>query len=161
MLFYLKKLRKTIKIVMVGENPIDSNYAKLKTEINVVSNDKSEYQDIENYVKNTHASTHNQYGLEIENIFEVKRNKEAKKYKPFSKLENRQLLWHGSRLSNFAGILSKGLRIAPPEAPVTGYMFGKGVYFADMVSKSSNYCCTNVQNNRGLLILAEVALGKM
>ena len=30
------------------------------------------------------------------------------------------------------GILSQGLRIAPPEAPVTGYMFGKGVYFADM-----------------------------
>eukprot|EP00961_Rhodomonas_salina_P285641 3860090-Rhodomonas_salina.1 len=33
----------------------------------------------------------------------------------------------------------QGLRIAPPEAPVTGYMFGKGVYFADMVSKSANY----------------------
>ena len=32
-----------------------------------------------------------------------------------------------------AGILSEGLRIAPPEAPTTGYMFGKGVYFADMV----------------------------
>ena len=32
-----------------------------------------------------------------------------------------------------AGILSTGLRIAPPEAPVTGYMFDKGVYFADMV----------------------------
>jgi hypothetical protein len=25
---------------------------------------------------------------------------------------------HGSRLTNFAGILSQGLRIAPPEAPV-------------------------------------------
>ena len=32
------------------------------------------------------------------------------------------LLWHGSRLSNWVGILSQGLRIAPPEAPVTGYM---------------------------------------
>ena len=30
------------------------------------------------------------------------------------------------RLTNFVGILSQGLRIAPPEAPVTGYMFGKG-----------------------------------
>ena len=25
---------------------------------------------------------------------------------------------HGSRLTNFAGIISQGLRIAPPEAPV-------------------------------------------
>jgi hypothetical protein len=34
---------------------------------------------------------------------------------------------------------SSGLRIAPPEAPVTSYMFGKGVYFTDMFSKSANY----------------------
>lgn len=37
------------------------------------------------------------------------------------------LLWHGSALSNFMGILSQGLRIAPPEAPSTGYMFGKAI----------------------------------
>ena len=29
------------------------------------------------------------------------------------------------RLTNWSGILGQGLRIAPPEAPVTGYMFGK------------------------------------
>jgi hypothetical protein len=29
-------------------------------------------------------------------------------------------------------------RIAPPEAPVSGYRFGKGCYFADMSSKSLN-----------------------
>jgi hypothetical protein len=28
----------------------------------------------------------------------------------------------GSRLTNFVGILNQGLRIAPPEAPATGYM---------------------------------------
>lgn len=55
----------------------------------------------------------------------------------------------------------KGLRIAPPEAPVTGYMFGKGIYFADMVSKSANYCMTSKNNDTGLLLLCEVALGEM
>lgn len=39
-------------------------------------------------------------------------------------------------------------------------MFGKGVYFADMVSKSANYCCTSRQSNTGILLLCEVALGK-
>lgn len=34
---------------------------------------------------------------------------------------NKMLLWHGSRLTNWVGILSQGLRIAPPEAPCTGY----------------------------------------
>lgn len=54
----------------------------------------------------------------------------------FDKLPDgeRMLLWHGSRSTNFAGILKQGLRIAPPEAPVSGYMFGKGVYFADVCS---------------------------
>lgn len=40
-------------------------------------------------------------------------------------------------------------------------MFGKGIYFADMVSKSANYCCTSKENNTGLLLLCEVALGNM
>ena len=73
---------------------------------------------------------------------------------------NRYLLWHGSRLTNWMGILSQGLRIAPPEAPVTGYMFGKGLYFADVSSKSANYCCTSADNNTGIMVLSEVALGK-
>jgi hypothetical protein len=61
------------------------------------------------------------------------------RWKKWENSPNRQLLWHGSRLTNWVGILSQGLRIAPPEAPVTGYMFGKGVYFADLSSKSANY----------------------
>lgn len=64
-------------------------------------------------------------------------------------------------MTNYVGILSQGLRIAPPEAPVTGYMFGKGVYFADMVTKSANYCCTSKANSTGLMLLCEVALGNM
>lgn len=39
------------------------------------------------------------------------------------------LLVHGSRLTNFVGILSKGLKIAPPDVPASGYLFGKGLFF--------------------------------
>ena len=92
-------------------------------------------------------------------IFEVDKEADRERYK--KEIGNKMLLWHGSRLTNFVGILSQGLRIAPPEAPVTGYMFGKGVYFADMVTKSANYCFTNRQNNVGLMLLCEVAMGEM
>lgn len=51
------------------------------------------------------------------------------------------------------------MRIAPPEAPKTGYLFGKGCYFADLSDKSSAYCCANLSNNVGLFLLCEVALG--
>ena len=66
-----------------------------------------------------------------------------------------------SRLAtNFGGILSQGLRIAPPEAPVSGYMFGKGVYLADSSSKSANYCCSYNSGGHALLLLCEVELGQ-
>lgn len=67
------------------------------------------------------------------------REGEEMKFEEWKTLPHHRLLWHGSRLTNFAGILSQGLRIAPPEAPVTGYFLGKGIYFADMCSKSVEY----------------------
>ncbi|KAM9552071.1 poly [ADP-ribose] polymerase 1 isoform 1-T1 [Salvelinus alpinus] len=143
------------------KDPIDINYEKLKTKIEVVDKTTKEAEIILQYVKNTHAATHNTYTLEVEEIFKIVREGEYQQYRPFQDLPNRQLLWHGSRATNYAGILSQGLRIAPPEAPVTGYMFGKGVYFADMVSKSANYCHTSQSDPTGLLLLGEVALGNM
>ncbi|KAL4708395.1 hypothetical protein ACJJTC_019631 [Scirpophaga incertulas] len=144
-----------------SDSPISNNYKKLKAEISPLARDTSEFDLIAKYMANTHAATHSNYTLEIEEVFKVIREGEDKRYKPFKKLHNRRLLWHGSRSTNFAGIISQGLRIAPPEAPVTGYMFGKGIYFADMVSKSANYCCTDKSNPVGLLLLCEVALGNM
>lgn len=51
----------------------------------------------------------------------MNRDGERKRYRAFQDLHNRRLLWHGSRVTNFAGILSQGLRIAPPEAPVVKF----------------------------------------
>ncbi|CAH2266923.1 jg8828 [Pararge aegeria aegeria] len=141
--------------------PIEAHYRKLKAEISPLDKKSDEFAMIEEYVRNTHAATHTTYTLKVQEVFKVVREGEEKRFKAFKKLHNRRLLWHGSRVTNFAGILSQGLRIAPPEAPVTGYMFGKGIYFADMVSKSANYCCTNKKENVGLLLLSEVALGNM
>ncbi|KAI8428806.1 hypothetical protein MSG28_007474 [Choristoneura fumiferana] len=142
-------------------SPIEAHYLKLKAEIIPVDKASPEFQMILKYTTNTHAATHSNYKLNIQQVFKVVRDGEEKRYKPFKKLHNRRLLWHGSRVTNFAGILSQGLRIAPPEAPVTGYMFGKGIYFADMVSKSANYCNTNPSNPNGVMMLCEVALGEM
>ena len=143
------------------KEPIDIHYEKLNTKMEVLKRDSDEFKMLEKYVKNTHASTHNMYSLKVEQIFKVDREGENKRFAPYKEYGNRMLLWHGSRTTNFAGILSQGLRIAPPEAPVTGYMFGKGIYFADMVSKSANYCRTSPADNTGLLMLCDVALGNM
>lgn len=140
-------------------NPIDKRYSQLKNNITPMDKSDPMYQILEVYLKNTHADTHQNYTLEIEEIFEVDRHGERERYETYAKLHNRKLLWHGSRLTNFVGILSHGLKIAPKEAPVSGYMFGKGIYFADMSSKSANYCFTSINNPTGFLMLCEVALG--
>lgn len=91
-------------------------------------------------------------------VFKISRQGESKKFK--KKIGNRKLLWHGSTFSNWGGILSQGLRIAPPEAPACGYAFGKGVYFADVPQKSSGYTRYHMSDQIGLLALCDVAVGK-
>ncbi|KAM5444619.1 putative NAD(+) ADP-ribosyltransferase [Microsporum ferrugineum] len=121
-----------------------------------------EYTELATYLNRSHGATHS-ITYNLQNIFRIERTGEAERYdkSPYANLPNtnRRLLWHGSRTTNYGGILSQGLRIAPPEAPVTGYMFGKGVYFADVSSKSANYCYHSLSNNIGLLMLCDVELG--
>jgi hypothetical protein len=95
----------------------------------------------------------------IKDMFEVEREGEAKRFEPQKPLGNRRMLWHGSRTSNFGGILQQGMRIAPPEAPKTGYRFGKGAYFADVIGKSASYCRT-AGSDEILIMACDVALGK-
>lgn len=148
-------------IAGMQEDPLFSHYERLNCELTPVEVDSKEFHMISKYMKNTHAKTHSDYSVEIVQIFRTSRHGEADRFRKFSDTKNRMLLWHGSRLTNWTGILSQGLRIAPPEAPVTGYMFGKGVYFADMFSKSANYCCATKQTSAGVLLLCEVALGEV
>ncbi|KMT10333.1 hypothetical protein BVRB_5g120830 [Beta vulgaris subsp. vulgaris] len=145
-----------------SDDPLDAKYKKLRCDMAPLPHDSEDYQLIEKYLLTTHAPTHTDWRLELEEVFSLEREGEHDKFaSQREKLGNRMLLWHGSRLTNFVGILSQGLRIAPPEAPATGYMFGKGVYFADLVSKSAQYCYTDRKNPVGLMLLSEVALGQV
>ncbi|XP_077994827.1 poly [ADP-ribose] polymerase 1-like [Glandiceps talaboti] len=141
-----------------GKDPVDANYEKLQCKIKPVVKEGKDFQMVEQFISNSNDAK-GSLDLKVLDVFEVDRSGEAKKFK--KGLHNRRLLWHGSRVSNFAGILSQGLRIAPPEAPVSGYLYGKGVYFADMVAKSMWYCRTSSTNNIGIMLLCDVALGDM
>ena len=105
-------------------NPVDRHYKNLACDLQPLERTSHDYGLVEKYIKTTHAKTHNMYKMEVMDIFEASKDMEKER---FSDKGNRMLLFHGSRLTNWTGILSQGLRIAPPEAPVTGYMFGKGI----------------------------------
>uniref|UniRef100_A0A8C9ZR94 Poly [ADP-ribose] polymerase n=1 Tax=Sander lucioperca TaxID=283035 RepID=A0A8C9ZR94_SANLU len=157
----LSDIQIAVKMVQYSEDsdehPLDRQYSSLRCQMQPLASSSHEYTVIEKYLQSTHAPTHHDYTMTVLDIFSVDRDGESNNF--LSEMHNRTLLWHGSRLTNYVGILSQGLRVAPPEAPVTGYMFGKGIYFADMSSKSGNYCFANQNNNVGLLLLCEVALG--
>ena len=105
----------------------------------------------------------------IENIYRITRGEEVKRFmasgydatgmEASPVRDHRRLLWHGSRGCNFGGILTQGLRIAPPEAPANGKAFGNGIYLADRSSKSAAYCDPWTSNQTSLILLCETQLG--
>lgn len=143
-------------------HPLDRQFKGLgMEEMTVLDPKSSEFQLLETYLTTTCGQTHNAH-YDIETIFRIERRGEQDRFQEslfHGPPRDRRLLWHGSRATNFGGILSQGLRIAPPEAPATGYMFGKGVYLADMSSKSANYCYSYISGGTALLLLCEAELG--
>ncbi|KIK99939.1 hypothetical protein PAXRUDRAFT_131012 [Paxillus rubicundulus Ve08.2h10] len=143
-------------------NPLDVHFNSLGLSMmEPISQTSKEFKSLTEYVTNTHGATHRSFNSLVLHAFRVERESETVAWTKaaFDNLPggDRLLLWHGSRTTNFAGILKQGLRIAPPEALKSGYMFGKGVYFADMMSKSANYCHAYLSNSIGVLLLCEVA----
>lgn len=140
-----------------GSNNVDRYYQDLKNKIDHIDKEAENFKVLEKFLETTHGRTHG-FKLDLMEAFELDRENESTKFK--ADVGGRRLLWHGSRMSNYVGILSQGLRIAPPEAPSTGYMFGKGIYFADMASKSAQYCHSHLSDGVGLLLLCDVACGE-
>lgn len=140
-------------------NQLDRQFADLGLdEMTPLETSSAEFIGVYEYLNKSSGSTHN-VKYQVQDIFRIERQGEASQFTNLAGNSDRRLLWHGSRATNFGGILSQGLRIAPPEAPVSGYMFGKGVYLADMSTKSANYCYSHASQNTGLLLLCEAELG--
>jgi hypothetical protein len=178
-LLEMETATKLIRLSQLSNTGIlDSCFAKLHVDMAHIPAHSSTFNILDTYLKRTLASTHKaKYDLAILDAFSVSRHSESDRFEPWFDLHNHQLLWHGSRVSNFVGVLSQGLRIAPPEAPVTGYMFGKvrccsmlgvlfctmrletldvliafhhqGIYFANMASKSANDCAASPEAPTG------------
>ena len=80
-------------------------------------------------------------------------------------IQNKKLLWHGSRNENWWSIINTGLMLRP-NAVTTGKMFGYGIYFAPSAQKSFGYTSYNGsywaggRSNIAFMSLFDVAYGK-
>ncbi|KAF1943928.1 PARP-domain-containing protein [Clathrospora elynae] len=145
-----------------GVHRLDKQFQGLDmNEMTPLNHTSQEFTEIDAYLNDSKGNTH-AVNYVVQDIFRIERKGEFERYdkSKYAKIaSNRRLLWHGSRVTNYGGILGQGLRIAPPEAPATGYMFGKGIYLADMSSKSANYCASYNSGGTALLLLCEAELG--
>lgn len=148
--------------LIIGGDSFSSNvnekYKKLNTEIDVINNNDTEWQRIYNFIQNTRGSNHYGTSSKINTILKVCLSADKNKYEDCS-ISNEQELFHGSRNGNATGILSRGLMVAPPEAPVSGWMFSKGIYAANSSTKSLNYSWKDAADNCFLYIV-KMKLGK-
>jgi hypothetical protein len=94
------------------------------SEVTPLNHDSEEFKGLHRYFHQSHpgrtesndmpAADHTD--IVVEDIFRISRTKELAGFGDVdlrNAKDSRRLLWHGSRTSNIAGILSQGLRIAP------------------------------------------------
>jgi len=168
MLYNISTLEVAAKVILGAKyrlstiNPYEYVIRAMDISMEVLTNESLEHAILVDYFNFTNSD----HRTKIEQIFKIQRKGEPEKMEKWKHLENHYLLWHGSQTCNFIGILTQGLRIAPPEAPASGYAFGKGLYFADLFRKSINYTSLqssgyNYTKTYGFLLLCEVALGEI
>ena len=138
-------------------HPFDYCLGSLGVRMAVVDPRSEEAQIIQKYV-----SASGSQPKTARNIFAVSRLQEEEH---FVKLENRRMLWHGTKAQNLISILHQGLKIKPFGAEYAGSMFGNGIYFADYFGKAVNYSSNSYgrhsRSGRVYVWLCEVSLGNM
>lgn len=71
-------------------NPVDQHYEQLKCQLTPIDTNSEIYKLIDQYLQSTHATTHLQYKMQIEEIFEVVKEGEKES---FTDVGNKMLLW--------------------------------------------------------------------
>jgi poly [ADP-ribose] polymerase 2/3/4 len=140
---------------------IISKYKSVGAYIRFIEQYSSEYSNIKNDIIDSYDSKEN---IQILNIFEILRPDENYLYK--NEMDNQRKLYHGSRVNNFTGILSRGLLTPKFVVNEMGIkrsdigMLGYGIYFSDSLNTSLKYSHLSKTKNTRLVAICDVALGK-
>ena len=122
---------------------------------------------IKKYFSSSAGSRHESSHLRPVNIFEIEIGHMAAAFKhDGEKVGNIKLLWHGTRMFNVLSILKRGFVLPHQLSSVqtTGAMYGPGLYFSAMSTKSLNYSYGywdgGSRDANCYMFLVDVAMGK-
>jgi len=146
------------------DSKVEQQYRSLNCDLACLDPAADEYRRLENHVTGGRQKC-GHWSIDVKNIFKVRRPPEWEQFT--SSTDNHQLLFHGSRIQNWVGILSRGILL--PKVVVNlgvrrtdaGWL-GNGIYFGDAASTSCAYTSPG-RNGRGtrMMALATVALGRV
>jgi poly [ADP-ribose] polymerase len=139
---------------------VDAEYEALKCKVGFVEPGSGPFKEIADHVVNSQVKSRN---IRVRNVFTLRRAGEFDEFT--NDLGNQKLLFHGSRIQNWVGILSRGVLL--PKIVVSlgvnrtdaGWL-GNGLYFGDAACTSSFYTTPGRKGTR-FMTVARVALGKM
>jgi poly [ADP-ribose] polymerase 2/3/4 len=142
------------------DSEVQSRYDALGCELVHLEDRTPRYKEIATHVLKSQI-THKK--IKVKRIYGVKRPHEWKGF--HGTLGNEKLLFHGSSVKNWVGILSRGILL--PKIVVSlgvdrtdeGWL-GSGIYFGDASCTAANYTSAGKQKSR-FMAVARVALGKM
>jgi poly [ADP-ribose] polymerase len=143
---------------------VDGQYRSLGCEIVALDPASTAYREVERHVVDSQVKSKS---IRVKRIWTVHRPEERKRYRGGSgegKVGNEQRLFHGSRLSNWVGLLSRGI-LMPKLVGQFGVRrtdagwLGHGIYFGDAACTSATYATPGKRRTQ-LLTVARVALGK-
>jgi hypothetical protein len=118
---YLTYVENAIKILLGAQlrqkevSPIDYCISAMNLSIDVIQRDTNEFSLLNKYINSSNNNSKN-----IKNIFKIHRKGEAENMEQWKAVPNHTLLFYGSKVFNFIGILSNGLKVAQKEAPACG-----------------------------------------
>ncbi|HEU5016109.1 MAG TPA: WGR domain-containing protein [Roseiflexaceae bacterium] len=153
----LNQLEAAIATAAIQKNdPRASRYDALGAELALLPESDTAYGEITDSIART--CVHG-YRVRVRDIFTVHVPDERRAFEQNTRGRKRvERLFHGTAGHNVRHIMRSGLIC--PRTPSNGRMFGHGIYFANKVSKSANYCSTRSRHTPQFLFLADVAIGR-
>lgn len=141
------------------DSQVDQKYKALGCEVGWLEKDSKTFKELSRYVVDSQVKSKR---VKVKNVYTLRRGAEHEVFD--EGIGNQRLLFHGSRIKNWVGILSRGILL--PKIVVSlgvnrtdaGWL-GHGIYFGDAACTATFYTSPGQKGTR-LLALANVSLGK-
>jgi len=141
------------------KDEVDEKYQALGCDVRWIDPKGPEFNDLQGFVQNSQVK---RKGIKVVRAYGLMRQAEHTVFT--GDLSNQQMLFHGSRPSNWMGILSHGILLPKVVLSMGGKRtdagwLGHGIYFGDAICTTVYYTQPGKRKTR-LAAVARVALGK-